>query len=1199
MSRSHSAHLVLFLLLPSTLISGCTNPDLDGNAWVCETADDCGAGWTCRAGVCQPEGAPDDADASGATRDGAGPGEDTGGGPAPVAEPDVAGTVRDAGGPSALRDAADTASDAGDALPDGGDAGGTTAVRDAADDPADVGDAPGDAGGPPAGPDATVPPADAGDAPSDARDVGATPGVPDAGDPLSDAGGPLAGPDAGDTLSGPADTLSDVADAPSGPDDAGDTPAGPDDAGDTPAGPDAADALSDAPSGPDDAPSGPDDAGGPPAVPDTGDTPTDPADTLSDPGDAPSDPDDAGETPGPWDAVADVDAPADVVPVCACDDGDRCTEDSCDPAGACRHDPVPDVTAEDCDGVDDDCDGRTDEGCTAVGDPCTVDEDCASGPCRRDIDGDGWFCAAGATDCVLARQGTTATSYADGDVYCLGPTWHRICDEGTWSPAAACDDGIACTVDTCRTGPGCAVELDDAVCADHGACGGVCDPLAGCVDRYERCDCAALAFEGFERVAADGLPTLLDGPERALTVEAWLRIDPGAPPDAPFPIVSRLDPASSAGWALYARGGDLVVRFHEGETGDAREETAPGVLGEGWNHVGVSLATAPTSTLILWADGRPALTTGLATGVVETGAPLSVGPTPALPGVDHSYAVDEVRLWTAVRTEAELHADFDRPLTGAEAGLLAYWPFGDVTSALAPGAVDLTANGWLLAFRPGARLPATTTPREIVPSCADNDADQGLLLSRYVNSEGDDKWFLEIFNTGAARADLEGFAIHVYNDGAALPTSAALVPPRSVDPGQSVTLCVELAASQTGNEPCDGFLALRFDGADSVALAVDDAWIDVFGQVGVWYPDGWGESGTFTDTMDNRLQRRCEVRRGRADGTGPFDVGAEWFSIYDPSSGAEATLYGLHCGHCGGVRCPPADGLVRGCTERDHCTFDPPAPAPGVDGGTIVFVPPSRSSMGSETPPSEGPVHFVTFAEGFGVDQREVTAAAFVGFLADTGGTACVFDGAPVDCVDATASGATVSWDGLSAAVADGCRDSRGTLGSCAGHPATGVTWYGGRAFCDWIGARLCSESEWERAARGVDGRTWPWGETPPDASHANCAESDCADGFTGTAPVDALVPGLSAVGARNMAGNVAEWVEDDWHGDYDRSDDGACDAPMDGAAWVDAPRGALRSLRGGGYTDAAADLRAARRRYALPASGAADVGFRCCHDAP
>jgi formylglycine-generating enzyme required for sulfatase activity len=139
-----------------------------------------------------------------------------------------------------------------------------------------------------------------------------------------------------------------------------------------------------------------------------------------------------------------------------------------------------------------------------------------------------------------------------------------------------------------------------------------------------------------------------------------------------------------------------------------------------------------------------------------------------------------------------------------------------------------------------------------------------------------------------------------------------------------------------------------------------------------------------------------------------------------------------------------------------------------------------------------------------------------------------------------------------------------------ADHPATGVTFDEALAFCAWASerggrrVRLPTGAEWEAAARGGDGRPWPWGETF-DADRCACAE---ANAWT-TAPVDAHPGGASPCGAEQLAGNVWEWVGD----------------PADEDGW--------RRVRGGCHLDHAWGVRASRSLPADPGRATHTTGFR------
>ncbi len=218
----------------------------------------------------------------------------------------------------------------------------------------------------------------------------------------------------------------------------------------------------------------------------------------------------------------------------------------------------------------------------------------------------------------------------------------------------------------------------------------------------------------------------------------------------------------------------------------------------------------------------------------------------------------------------------------------------------------------------------------------------------------------------------------------------------------------------------------------------------------------------------------------------------------------------------------------------------------------MVFIPAGTFMMGSTSGDAdERPVHQVTLS-AYCMDLTEVTVAAYRG---------CTAPGC-----SAPDTGGACNW-GLAG------RDL---------HPINCVDWNQALAYCRWRGGELPTEAQWEYAARGGDGRTYPWGNAAPAAQPCWAGGGTAR---TGTCPVGTFPAGNSPFGLMDMAGNVYEWTAD-WMGPYAA---GAASDP------TGATSGTFRVFRGGGWGNSAASfMRSAGRDGQAPTYRDVIDGFRC-----
>jgi len=252
----------------------------------------------------------------------------------------------------------------------------------------------------------------------------------------------------------------------------------------------------------------------------------------------------------------------------------------------------------------------------------------------------------------------------------------------------------------------------------------------------------------------------------------------------------------------------------------------------------------------------------------------------------------------------------------------------------------------------------------------------------------------------------------------------------------------------------------------------------------------------------------------------------------------------------------------------DPCiaTVSPSGEATGTISCTdgVCEIPNGEFFMGAANPdsPDQCPLHAVDL-RAFAIDQTEVTQAAWQA------------------CVDAERCEAFPPW---CTSEVEEDRDE---------HPVTCVTHTEARQYCEWIGGRLPTEAEWEKAARGLEGTQWPWGADAPWCELANYRYSTVYCNF-GVIPVGSNPDGASPFGLLDVAGNALEWVEDGYDPEAYRTEHSSNPTGPDCSEPDSCP---TRVLRGGSYLSTRASIRTTARTYALATVEDVNIGFRCAYD--
>lgn len=296
---------------------------------------------------------------------------------------------------------------------------------------------------------------------------------------------------------------------------------------------------------------------------------------------------------------------------------------------------------------------------------------------------------------------------------------------------------------------------------------------------------------------------------------------------------------------------------------------------------------------------------------------------------------------------------------------------------------------------------------------------------------------------------------------------------------------------------------------------------------------------------------------------------------------------------CGNVQTRSSVTPAPVVSPSQEATAASPTPA---STQSMVVIPAGNYTIGSDESADSRPVHQVSLP-AFRIDRHEVTNAQYAEFL-NSLGIQPMQDAAAGQVRDRNLPQAAVPQliegaEGRQQQPLIALDDEHTRIGIQNGmfvaqsgyenHPVTETTWRGASEFCRWRNARLPTEVEWEAAARGTEGRIYPWGNEPPTPDHAVFGRRSGE-----TSPVGTYSAGATPDGIHDMAGNVAEWTSTLYRPYPYSPDDGREQLDDDGE----------RVTRGGDHVfDSSSDKLTAHFRTGFsraPDRGHRHIGFRC-----